>query len=181
MSLAKIEKACFWLFQESLFIWKIPAAAAAGWWTTWPEMGFRSAVAECETSCDAWVYGRSTRNRAPRSLVIRPSDSAAWWISAWSWQWTRCGPPISPISRLIKAFSTWWRSWISSPGMCSAGNSPTALTRSSVWMPLRWRWRAAASQRSSTPIKESVHLIRRRGQAAGRGDQDQLVRKEALL
>jgi hypothetical protein len=23
-----------------LTTWKIPAAAAAGWWTTWPEMGY---------------------------------------------------------------------------------------------------------------------------------------------
>ena len=137
-----------------LSTWKIPAAAAAGWWTTWPEMGSRSAVTEYETLCSAWVYGRSTRNRAPRSLVIHPCDSPAWWISAWSRQWIRCGPPISPTSRCGKASSTWWRLLISSPGIYSAGSSPTALTRSSVWMPLRWRWRAAASQGSSTPIKD---------------------------
>lgn len=30
--------------------WRIPAAAAAGWWTTWPEKGSRSAVTAYETS-----------------------------------------------------------------------------------------------------------------------------------
>jgi HTH-like domain len=35
----------------------------------------------------------------------------------------------------------------------AAGTSSTALTRSSVWMPLRWRWEATVGQRSSTPIK----------------------------
>ena len=54
---------------------------------------------------------------------------------------------------LQKGFLYWWRSWTSSPGASSAGSSRTALTRSSVWMPLRWRWEAAESQRSSTPIK----------------------------
>jgi len=133
--------------------WRILAAAAAGWWTTWLEMGSRSAVTGCETSCGAWVYGRSTRNRAPRSLVIHPSDSPAWWISAWSLLWIRCGLPISPTSRCGKVSFTWLRLLIFSPEIYSAGSCQTALTRSSVWMPWRWRWRAAASQRSSTPTK----------------------------
>jgi hypothetical protein len=39
------------------------------------------------------------------------------------------------------------------PGMFSAGSCQTALTQSSVWTLWRWRWKAAASQRSSTPTK----------------------------
>ena len=35
--------------------WKIPAAVAAGWWSTWPERESRSAAIECETSCAARV------------------------------------------------------------------------------------------------------------------------------
>ena len=136
--------------------WRIPAAAASGWWTTWPEIGSRLAVTGCETSCGAGVYGRSTRNRAQRFLVIHPSDSPAWWISAWSLLWFRCGLPISPTSRCGKVSSTWWRFLISSPGIYSAGSSQTALTRSSVWMPLRWRWRAAASQGYSIPTKAVI-------------------------
>lgn len=62
-------------------------------------------------------------------------------------------------SRCRKDFSTWWRSWISSPGASSAGSSRTALTRSSVGMSLRWRWEAAESQRSSTPIKAASSLL----------------------
>jgi hypothetical protein len=143
-----------------LSIWKIPAAAAAGWWPIWPEMRSRSAVIGCETSCAAWGYGRSTRNPAQQCPGIHPSVFHAWWISAWSRQWIRCGPLISPTSRCRKAFSTWWRSWISFPGMCSAGSCPTALTRSSVWRLWRWRWKGAASQRSSTPTKDaSLHPL----------------------
>jgi putative transposase len=65
----------------------------------------------------------------------------------------RCGPPISPKSHPGRVSSTWWRSWISSPETCSAGNSPTALTRSSVWMCWRGHSEVAVNQRSSTPIK----------------------------
>lgn len=132
-----------------LSIWKIPAAVAAGWWAIWPEIGFRSAVTGCETSCAAWGYGRSTRNLAPRFQALHPNAFPAWWISARSRLWIRCGPPISPTSRSRRGSFTWWRSWISSPDTCSAGSFPTALTRSSA---LR-RWKEVASQRSSTPIK----------------------------
>jgi len=52
--------------RSTVSIWKIPAAAAAGWWSTWPEKGSRSAVTGCETSCAAWVYERSTRSLVPR-------------------------------------------------------------------------------------------------------------------
>ena len=45
----------------------IPAAAAAGWWTAWPGKGSRSAATGRETSCAAWVYGRSTKNPHDRS------------------------------------------------------------------------------------------------------------------
>jgi len=134
-----------------LSTWRIPAAAAAGWWTTWPEKGSRSSVSGSETSCGASVYGRSTRNPAPRCLVSHRSDIPAWWTSGWSRLWIRSGPPTSPTSRCRKASSTWWRSWIFSPGMCSVGSSRTALTRSSVLMLCRWPWRAGVSQRSSTP------------------------------
>jgi hypothetical protein len=51
------------------------------------------------------LTGRSSRNRASRSLVIHPCDSTAWWISALLRLWIRCGPPISPTSRCIKASS----------------------------------------------------------------------------
>jgi len=40
---------------STLSTWRIPAAAAAEWWTTWPEKSFQSAVIECETYCAAWV------------------------------------------------------------------------------------------------------------------------------
>lgn len=89
---------------------KIPAAAAAGWWAIWPEMESRSAETGSKAPCGAWVFGRSSKNRAPRTLVIHPSGSPAWWVSAWSWQWTRGGPQISPTSLFRKAFSAWWRS-----------------------------------------------------------------------
>ena len=57
----------------------------------------------------------------------------------------REGIPISR-DRSRRDSSTWWRSWICSPGTCSAGSSPTALTRSSVSMPWRWHWKVAAGQ-----------------------------------
>ena len=115
-----------------LSIWKTRAVAAAGWWTTWPEKGSRSVVIESETSCGAWVYGRFTRSPAPRFPGIHPSAFLAWWMSARSRLWIRSGPPTSPTSRCRRGSSTWWRSWICSPGTCSAGSSPTALTRNSV-------------------------------------------------
>jgi len=140
--------------------WRIPAAAAAGWWGIWPGMGSRSAVTEYETSCAARGYGRSSRDPAPLFQGIHASAIPAWWISTNSLQWIRYGLPISPTSRYRRGFCIWWRSWISSPGTCSAGSSPTALTRSSAWRLWRWRWAVAVSRMSSTPIRvaSSRHL-----------------------
>jgi len=138
---------------STLSTWRIPAAAAAGWWTTWPEKASQSAVIECETSCGAWVYGRSTRSHARRFQETHRSDSPAWWTSDWSRLWIRSGPLTSPTSRCRRDSSTWWRSWICSPGMCSAGSCRTALTQSSVYRLLRWLWKAGGSLRSSTPIR----------------------------
>ena len=137
---------------STLSTWRIPAAAAGGWSLTWPEKEFRSAVTESETSCAAWVCGRPTGNPAPRFQAIHPSGSPAWWISGRSRRWIKPGPPTSPTSRCRRDSSTWWRSWICSPGTCTpsekpaatAGSSPTALTRSSVSMPWRWHWKVAA-------------------------------------
>lgn len=142
--------------------WRILAAVAAGSWTTWPEKGFRSAATGCETSCAAWVYGRSTRNPAPRSQESRQGAIPAWWISGWSPQWIRSGPPTSLTSRCRKGSSTWWRSWICSPETFSAGSSPTALTLSSVSMHWRWHGQVAASQRSSTQVDLTKNHPRRR-------------------
>ena len=161
-----------------LSTWRIPAAVAAGWWTTWPEMGSRSAVIGCETLCAAWVYGRSTRSPVPRFPVSHRSAFPAWWISSRSRQRTRSGPPTSPISPCRKDSSTWWRSWICSPGTCSAGSSRTALTRSSVSMLWKWRWRVAASQGSSTPTRAASSPLltlwpgcrRRRSRSAGQAE-----------
>jgi len=164
-----------------LSTWRIPAAAAAGWWTTWPEKGFRSAAIGHQTSCGAWVYGRSIRSHEPRFQETHRSDSPVWWTSGWSRLWIRSRPPTSPTSRCRRDFSTWWRSWICYPETCSAASSPTALARSSVWMPWRWHWQVVASQRSSIPTRAPIHLSRLRGMSAGREDQDQLVRQKALL
>ena len=84
---------------------------------------------------------------ALRFQETRRSDSPVWWTSGWSRLWIRSGLPTSPTSRCRRVSSTWWRSWICSPGMCSAGSSRTALIRSSVLMPWRWRWMVIASQR----------------------------------
>jgi hypothetical protein len=77
----------------------------------------------------------------------------AWWISGRSQRWIRCGPPTLPTSHYRKASCTWWRSWISTPCMCSVGSCRTASTRSSAW----WLWKlpiaVAAGRRSSTPTK----------------------------
>jgi transposase len=61
--------------------WRIPAAVAAGWWSTCPERGSRSAVIGCETLCDARVYGRSTRSPAPPFQVIHRNAILAGWMS----------------------------------------------------------------------------------------------------
>ena len=135
------------------FSWKIPAAGADEWWTTWPEKASRSAGIAYETSCAAWVYVRSTRNHAPRSQVNHYSTFCAWWSSMKSKQWTRSGLLILLTFRCAKASSIWWLWLISSPGTYSVGSSRTALTRSSVWMPWRWPSQVAASRRSCTPIR----------------------------
>jgi len=59
----------------------IHAAVAAGWWTTWPEKRSRSGMIGYETSCSAWVDGRSTRNPVPRSQENCQSAIPAWWTS----------------------------------------------------------------------------------------------------
>lgn len=96
---------------------------------------------------------RLTRSHELRFQEIRRSDSPVWWTSSKSRQRIRSGRPISPTSRCRRDSCTWWRSWICSPETCSAGSSPTALTRSSVSMPWRWRWQVIASQRSSIPTR----------------------------
>jgi len=136
-----------------LSTWKLPAAAAAGWWTTWQEMGSQSAATGCETSCGAWVCERFIRNHAPQFQVILPSAFRAWLISTRSRLSIRSGLPTSPTFLYRGVSFIWWRSWISSPGTCSAGSSPTALTRSFVWKRWTWPLKGAACQRSSTPIK----------------------------
>jgi transposase-like protein len=55
-----------------LSTWRIRAAVAAGWWSNWPERESRSAAIGCETSCAAWVYGRSRRSHAPRFQGTHP-------------------------------------------------------------------------------------------------------------
>ena len=142
-----------------LSTWRIPPVVAAGWWTTWPEKESQSAATECETFCGALVYGRSTISRVLRFLETHRSDSPAWWISCWSRLWIRSGPLTSPTFRCRRDASTWWRSWISSPGTCSAGSSPTALTRSSVLRLWRWHWWVAVDQRSSTPARAANSLL----------------------
>jgi len=140
--------------------WRTLAATAGGWWNTWLEMGSQSAATGCETSYVTWGDGLPTRNHAPSFLDLHPSAFTAWLISVRLRLWIRCGPLISPPSRYRRGFCIWWRSWISSPGTCSAGRFPTALTRSSAWRPWKWRWEAAVSLRSSTPIRvvNSRHL-----------------------
>ena len=59
--------------------WRIPAAAAAGWWAIWPEMESRSAVTGCETSCTAWGLGRSTKKMRIMVQVLPSSIFPAWW------------------------------------------------------------------------------------------------------
>ena len=136
-----------------LSTWKIPAMAAAEWWSTWPEKASRSAAIECETSCAAWGYGRSTRNPARPCQASHPSDFPVWWTSSKSRQRTRSGRPISPTSRYRKDSSTWWRSWICSPETCSAGSLRTALTRNSVCSHWKRPSVVVVSQRSSIPTR----------------------------
>ena len=133
--------------------WRIPPPAAVGWCSIWPETVSRSAVTVSETSCGAWDYGRSTRSLAPRCLANHQSAFPAWLMSEPSQLQIRSGRQISPTSRSRKGFCTWWRSWISSPGMCSVGSYRTALTWTSAWRPWRCPWPVAASPRSSIPIR----------------------------
>jgi hypothetical protein len=125
-----VNRRCRSWHKLTLSIWRIPAVGADGWWATWREMGSRSAVTGFETSCAAWDYGRSTRNHAQPLPGIHLRGSPAWWMSLRSQLLIRCGPQISPTSRSRRASSTWWRSCICSPGTCSAGGCPAALTRS---------------------------------------------------
>jgi hypothetical protein len=156
----------------------IRAAVAAGWSPTWPEKEFRSAATECATSCAAWGYGRFTKNPTRPCQVSHPSEFPAWWTSSRSGQRTRSGRPISPISRCRKDSSTWWRSWICCPGTSSADSSQTALTRNSVCKHWRWPSAVAASQRSSTPIKDASSALltswpscgERRSRSAGQAE-----------
>lgn len=61
--------------------WRIPPVVAAGLFTIWPEMVFRSVAIECLTSCAVWVYGQSTRNqRRPFQVALR-SGFPVWWTS----------------------------------------------------------------------------------------------------
>ena len=82
----------------TLSTWRIPAAAAVEWSLTWAEKGSPSVANGRETSCAAWVYGRSTRGHAPLCPAIPPSGFPAWWISKRSRRRIRCGPPTSPTS-----------------------------------------------------------------------------------
>ena len=78
----------------------------AGSWTTWPERESRSIVTGYETSCAAWVYGRSTRSPEPQSQELHPSDFSVLWMSARSRLRIRSGQPISPTSRCRRDSST---------------------------------------------------------------------------
>lgn len=71
----------------------------------------------------------------------------------------RSGKPILPTSHFARDFSTWWPSSIFTPGIGSAGDSQTDLTRSSLWMLWRWRWKASTNKRYSHPKTFSVQLI----------------------
>jgi len=51
------------------------------------------------------------------------------WVTAVDQVWATDSTYIP----LQKNSCTWWRSWISTPGMFSAGSCPTALTRSFAW------------------------------------------------
>ncbi len=89
----------------TLFIWRIPEAAATGWSLTWPETGFPSVASGCETLCAARVYGRFSINLAPRFQAIHPSDCHVWWISSRSRRWIRFEQPTSSISRCRRGAS----------------------------------------------------------------------------
>jgi len=133
--------------------WRIPPVVAAGLFTIWPEMAFRSAATECVTSCAAWVYGRSTRNQGRQFQAVLLSGFPVWWTSIKSNPLIRFGQRISPISRCAKGSCTWWRSLTSSPETFSAGSFPTAWIRNSAWTRWRWPWPVAASQRSFIPTR----------------------------
>ena len=121
---------------------------------------------------------RLTRSFAPRFQEILRSGSPVWWTSGWSRLWIRSGPPTSPPYRCRSISSTWWRSWICFPETCSAGSSPTALTRSPASMPWRWHWQVVATQRSSIPIRAANSRIptscrkcrQRRSRSAGQAE-----------
>lgn len=156
--------------------------AADGWSATWPEKGSRSAVTVSDTSCAEWACGRNTRNPITRFPAILQSVIPAWWIARRSRRLIRCEPLTSHTSHCRKASCIWSRSYISFLGMFSAGSCPTALTRKFCLEALET---ALSSGRRPQiyhfrPMVQ-VKLNRPRVSAAGKGDQDQLVRKEALL
>jgi hypothetical protein len=78
---------------------RIPLPAAVGWCSIWPETISRSAVTVSETSCGAWVYGRSIRDQGRQFLVAHPSAFPAWWTSSSSRPQIRSGRRILPTSR----------------------------------------------------------------------------------
>ena len=133
--------------------WRIPPVVAAGLFTIWREMAFRSAATECVISCAAWVYGRSTRNQGRQFQAALLSAFPVWWTSTRSHPLIRFGRRISPTSRCAKASYIWLRSWTCSPEIFSAGSCPTAWTRSSAWTRWRWPWRVAAGQGSFIPTR----------------------------
>jgi hypothetical protein len=160
---------------------RIPLPVAGERCSTWQEKASRSAVTVSETLCGTRIYGRSIRDQGRQFLVAHPSVFPAWWTSSGSRPQIRSRRRISPTSRCGRASCTWWPLSICTHGMFSAGNSPTALTRSFAWRPWRWLWPVAASHRSFTRIRGVIHLWRLRGAARGRRDRDQLVREGAVL
>ena len=154
---------------------------ATEWSLTCPEKGYRSVATVAEISRAQRFKGDLAETRhhgSRRSMQVGPPGS---WISGRSRLWIKCEPLTSPTSHCRGDSCTWWRSWMNTPGMYSAGSSPTALTQSSVWRLWSWHSAVAAGRRSSTPIKDAVNLNRLHGPVAVGGDQDQMLRKEALL
>ena len=54
--------------------WRIPAE----WSISWPEKKSRTAVIERETTCGAWVDGRSTNSNAPWFRETHKRNFTAW-------------------------------------------------------------------------------------------------------
>jgi len=98
--------------------WRIPAAGVAGWRSTWLEKGFRSAAIDYETSCGGWVCGLSTRNHAPRFQETHRSDCPCLLDLKQAMTVDQNWAIDTPTSPCRGVSSTWWRSWICSPGTC---------------------------------------------------------------